>query len=751
MAEYAKLSGSRQYYTGALAGQVYLKFLAYEGLHPVYTKDHKPSISISILGEENHHHSWSYSPKKVNQVEEVQIFLYHRSSRLEVKFHDAVTHEEIGTMLVEPMRMPNATLSTLWFKINDTAKVLVHAYWSALTVQEKFHSSPNDLRKSRFTLMTDRPFYVAGETVAGVVIYRPEQIKALSCVRLLAKGYSYQVSEGDFPDTTSHSFFTHKAILLGGGDSSAKVMEEYYIWSFNFPIPYNIPPSGVSAGNHYHFAVQEVEMDGSIHKERELFFGVRRVFFPRELLEPAIDQPPPKNNEIAPKPVFELPTDDAPKDHSRIQVSSVADASQLHHSAHVGKMIEDDDTTEDSEEAKPKTTKRKKSKKAESSSSPTGTSPRSSASSEDVSGESSDDSEEQAKPAKTEKPKKKLSKSAKAGPTTGGAESGDNKSDDGKSEDKSATKSDGETKKKKLRKSAKSANADATSNASQSPNISDDEGSPTDPKSPRRQNTEDMPRDGSSHRSRETTSVYTPKKPAVAGGTPEAVGSPAHGTAQPVSPRHKETRVFSRVKPHLRIHIQPSSGHKHLTLPVEIENTTAKPLTYFYVSLNYIEERLFRVDSSHQYSTAYRFPVKKVKFKDEKGWPLAVGAKWRGEVHLTLDESCPASVDVTYSPIFSRIYYAKVYAASKGVFSRHKISKKIVLLVGDYDWNTRPLPVQHTADTPIKFTIFSLPCGPYSVTFNSPGKTNAPLNASQADSLEVSDLIALDMSNSQLR
>lgn len=643
--------------------------------------------------------------------------------------------------------MPNATLSTLWFKINDTAKVLVHAYWSALTVHEKFHSSPNDLRKSRFTLMTDRPFYVAGETVAGVVIYRPEQIKALSCVRLLAKGYSYQVSEGDFPDTTSHSFFNHKAILLGGGDSSAKVMEEYYIWSFNFPIPYNIPPSGVAAGNHYHFAVQEVEMDGSIHKERELFFGVRRVFYPRELLEPAIEQPPPKNNELAPKPVFELPTTSAPKDTSHIQVSSVADASQLHHSAHVEKMMEDDDASEDSEETKPKPTKHKKHKKTQSASTPPATSPRSSGSSEGTTGDSSDDSAEQTKQTKTEKPKKKLSKSAKP-PTTGSAELGEGKSGEGKSDEKSGTKSEGETRKKKLRKSAKSANADASSNASQSPNISDDESS-NDPKTPRRQKTEDMPREGSSHRSREAGSVYMPAKPAVAGGTPEAVGSPAHGTPQPVSPRHKEVRVFSRVKPHLRIHIQPSSGHKHLTLPVEFENTTGKPLTYFYVSLNYIEERLFRVDSSHQYSTAYRFPVKKVKFRDEKGWPLAVGAKWRGEVHLTLDESCPASIDVNYSPIFTRTYYAKVYAASKGVFSKHKISKKIVLLVGDYDWNTRPLPVQHTCDTPIQFTIFSLPCGAYSVAFNQPGKTTA-LNASHADDLELSEVVALDSSNAHL-
>jgi len=180
-------------------------------------------------------------------------------------------------------------------------------------------------------------------------------------------------------------------------------------------------------------------------------------------------------------------------------------------------------------------------------------------------------------------------------------------------------------------------------------------------------------------------------------------------------------RVPLRVRPGIRIAIQPSSGFKHVVVPIEIENTTTKPLEYFSVSLNYIQERSFVASSilmgSYEYTTLSRFHVKRFKFKSEPEWPLPVGQKYSGTVRLSLSEDLPPSIDATISPLFSRTYYARIRASGKGLFTKQKVSQRVFLLIGDYDYNTRPLPIQHVHNTPIRFTIFTLPAAPYTPNF----------------------------------
>jgi hypothetical protein len=709
MADYEKLNENRPFFTGAVTGQLYIRFLAYQGLGSGYTKDNKPAISITVEGEELLHPEWSFNPKRLNQVDEVLLYLNSRNSKVKIHYRDPVSHQEIGTSTVEPSRMPNVQLATLWFKIHDTAKVMVHAYWSALTPHDKFTSDIHDLSHTRFSVFTDRPFYLAGETVAGVVIYRPpNNLKPLSSVRLQVAGYSRQISDGDFPDESKHTFFTHEAILLGSTTNTdvLQVAAEYYIWTFNFPLPYNIPPSGAAAGNFYYLLAREIETGGSHGKTLKKHFGIRRVFFPRELMEPAVDPVPGEKPAVAVAPASAaVPSND--KKHGHHPVSSIVDEDEvdsIRRSVHVLKLMEDDESMEDSEENAKQPAKAEKSDKSENRGK---RAPKHSEASEKDTGDLAD-ATSSVSPREGGKKKKHGKKHKK--PEDVELEDGGGSADE-EEEDIPVAAEPNEKPLKTSKGKRHDPNTAATSGAAAA-------------------------------------------KPAVGVSSVHSIGGNGKSSVvlAATPPNAIAVRLPARVRPGLMIQMQPSSGLKHLSLPIELENTTNKPLASFYVSVNYIVERTFRTTSlltgAYEYTAVSRFYVTKKKFKDEPGWPLAVGQKWSGVVRLALSESIPASVDAAHSPIFSRTYYAKVQAAAKGVFTKQKVSKKFLLLVGDYDWNTRPLPVQHAWNTPIRFTVFTLPCGPITPaflaedgSFGQAAPTLANLEQSEAVDLEASMML----------
>jgi hypothetical protein len=617
------------------------------------------------------------------------IYIHHRSSKVKITYRDPVSHQEIGSSTVEPGRMPNIQLCTLWFKIHDTAKVLVHAYWSALSPHEKFISSPHELSQTPFTILLDRPTYIAGEMLSGVIVYRPQKPKPLRSIRLQVAGYSRQISDGDFPDESKHTFFTHEAILLGTTKTGtcADISHEYYIWTFNFPLPYAIPPSGAAAGVHYYLLTREEDIQGHSEKSKKVFFGLRRVFYPRELLVPAVDAPIPVPSATPMNPA-----------NNPLEVSSVSSVADDHddeltgvrHSVHVQNLMEeDDDSAEDGTESKPKKTKAKSGKAKSKSPRKDNSAVAASSKRDSVEGASSDEE------------------------TDDSAEEHPSKSKSRKHHEESH-EHDGD---------ADSAAAKPKSEAAPHKNI------PSRPKAGRE------PMDGP---------VKVSKFAAVS-----ADGKSSIVVAAAPPPNNATIRIAARVNPALRIQPVPSSGMKHLSLPVEIENMTNKPFVSFYVSLNYIEERTFKTTSilsgSYEYTNLNRIYVKKFKFRHEQGWPLQVGQTWKGVVRLALPESAPASIDAAISPIFSRTYYAKVRAAAKGVFTKQKFSKKYLLLVGDYDYNTRPLPIQHAYNTPIRFTIFTLPCGALTPAFVSDSSAHIERTPTLVD-IEQSEAVDLEAS-----
>ena len=642
-------------------------------------------------------------------------------NNVRINFHDASKKTEIGSAVISPSSIPMPHLATMWLQITPTARVLVHAYWSALLPSQKFTDKPSELGESAFTLLLDRPQYLPGETVAGVVIYRAgeghetgRKPKSLKSINLQIAGWSRQDSDGDYFDVARHIFFNHEAILVGHMDgASLPVQKEYYIWTFNFPLPYSLPPSGLSCGNFYFLHAREVDPNGKTSRSARLYFGVRRVVFPRELLAPAIDA---TTNKIVKNPdgtTSEVPTlvpattPDLPAGGSVITPAALPPSSSnkisatlkpltftevyedpaLHDvrtSPHLNKILDEEDELSDREH----TTRRRRRHSKRVAKKRSG----------------KDDAQ------------RRLSDSDEASDSL--SDSSDSDSDLAYGERARSRR----TLKYERDRNGRLAAADehnlvaaelvrepvvAKSDAAAAP-VAISEGETTDAKLVQTK-VDQIPGATLPPRTGATTTN--------ASGSESASSKQADADAAAAARIKPDTvAVPLRVNPTLTMSPQPSSGRKQLIVPIEITNTTKKPLQYFIVSLNYIVERSYRYLSttgSHmkEYSHFSRYHVKKFRFKKEAGWPLAPDATWSGTVTLFMPEDVPPSVDRHNSPLFSRSYYVKVEAVRHRHFSRYRIAKRIFLLLGDYDYNTRPLPVQHAHDTPIRFTIFTLPCG----------------------------------------
>jgi hypothetical protein len=98
-------------------------------------------------------------------------------NKVRIEFKHPQSQEDLGTATIEPARVADAKLNTIWFKIGDTAKVLAHVYWGALHIHDKFTNRLTELQLSTFTIVLDRPQYLAGETVTGIVVFRPRKVR----------------------------------------------------------------------------------------------------------------------------------------------------------------------------------------------------------------------------------------------------------------------------------------------------------------------------------------------------------------------------------------------------------------------------------------------------------------------------------------------------------------------------------------------------------------------------------------------
>lgn len=752
--DFQKMSQTDAFYTGPTAGQLYVKFLAFEGLGTTFSATHLPAVSLDIENEPETHKHWKWDPKRLNQVNEFLVYLSSRNSHVRITIRSPVSpHNEIGTAVIEPARLPMPHLATLWIPISATARVLVHAYWSALLPSQKFADRPEELGDSSFTLLLDRPQYLAGETVAGVVVYRArdghehgKKPKSLKSVNLQIAGWSRQDADGDYYDVGRHIFFNHEAILIGHQNQAAMpVQKEYYIWTFNFPLPYSLPPSGLSCGNFYFLHAREVDTNGKTAKSARLYFGVRRVVFPRELLAPAIDQTTIKTVEHADGTSTQVPVTSPattaalpaggnvvtpaalpPTSSNKITATlkpltftdvTADPALTPAHRSELQRILDEDDSDSDREG----TTRRRKRH-----------------------------NKRRARKGKITDAERRLDDSDEASSSL--SSSSDSESDDG-------------FKNPRLRKTHKverdrlheeymlGGTGPVAAGVGQEPMVATNDhaaapvaispGESTD-STLSQTKVEQIPgatlSEPVEHKTKNEKGVLPPANISSTSTTGTTATSNAHRNV-PVS-----VAIPLRVNPTLTMTPQPSSGRKQLIVPIEIENTTSKPLAYFVVSLNYIIEKSYRYLSTtgnrlKELSQFSRYHVKKFRFKKEAGWPLQPGAKWTGAVTLFMPEDVSPSIDKSNSPLFARTYYVKVHAVRHRHFSRQRMSQRIFLLLGDYDYNTRPLPVQHTHDTPIRFTIFTLPCGTALPTFDlmstdpstSQNPVPVPFNAEQSE------------------
>lgn len=684
-------------------------------------------------------------------MSEFLVFVRNRSSNVRVLFHDPSSHKEIGQATISPSNLPMPHLSTFWLELNPTSRVLVHAYWSALLPSQKFSDKPEELGDSAFTLLLDRPQYLPGETVAGVVIYRAgdghetgRKPKPLKSINLQIAGWSRQDSDGDYFDVARHIFFNHEAVLVGHQNSaSLPVQNQYYIWTFNFPLPYSLPPSGLSCGNFYFLHAREVDPNGKTSKSARLYFGVRRVVFPREILAAAMDA---QVNKLVTNPdgtTSEVPTmvpattPDLPAGGSIITPAALPPSNSnkisaamkpltfvevfddpaladVKNSPQLNKILDEEDSDSDREQVskrRRKHTKRSAKRQGKADAHVNAAHDDDFSDSLDSSSDSDSDGYENPRTRGTHKFEKGKYHEGVAGPTMMPGET-------------AAVPREPMIAKTDLAAAPVAISEGETTDAMLVQTKVEQIPGATLP---------DASASGSAKSGEKVTPVAS-QSGAAAANAKRDIGTVA---------------VPLRVNPTLTMVPQPSSGRKQLIVPVEITNTTSKPLQYFVVSLNYIIERSYRylsTSGSHlkEFSHYARYHVKKFRFKKEAGWPLAPDATWSGTVTLFMPEDVPPSVDRSNSPLFSRNYYVKIEAVRHRHFSRQRIAKRIFLLLGDYDYNTRPLPVQHAHDTPIRFTIFTLPCGAAAPTFGPMALTAAPYPGPTLYNAEQSQVVHLE-------
>lgn len=666
---------------------------------------------------------------------------------MRIVFHDPTSHKEIGQATIIPANLPMPHLSTFWLNINETTRVMIHAYWSSLLPSQKFSDKPEELGDSAFTLLLDRPQYLPGETVAGVVIYRAgehfeagRKPKPLKSINLQIAGWSRQDSDGDYFDVARHIFFNHEAVLVGHQNSaSLPVQKQYYIWTFNFPLPYSLPPSGLSCGNFYFLHAREVDPNGKTARSSRLYFGVRRVVFPREILAPAMDSTVNrvvKNADgtksevptLVPATTPELPAGGSvitpaalpPTTSNKIsaalkpltftEVFDDAALSDVRNSPQLNKILDEEDSESDREQ----TTRRKK--------------------------------------RHTKRNKRRGKDDAHRVGGVSDDEASDSLDSSSDSDSESGYNNPKTRRNYKYEKDHMNRNAGVMG-----PNIGTEQLIPHEPIVAK---TEQAAAPVAISEGETTDSMLVQTKvESIPGATLHADHSSKSESESDRAPVISKTATTEnsthtvsvplRVNPTLTMAPQPSSGRKQLIVPIEITNTTSKPLQYFVVSLNYIIERSYRylsTSGSHlkEFSHYARYHVKKFRFKKEAGWPLAPDATWKGTVTLFMPEDVPPSVDRSNSPLFSRTYYVKIEAIRHRHFSRYRVAKRIFLLLGDYDYNTRPLPVQHSHDTPVRFTIFTLPCGDQAPSFGPMELAGAPYPGPTLYNAEQSQVVHLE-------